>query len=124
MNLQLLIPIASKAIGRDIGPDVNLFFRARAAVGTSLNPQGQQFFVENWRKLPDFMESPEGQAALATFMNSWAATLVPKPLAAEPKVEPAPLPALQPQPEVPVEQPAPAENAEHATGWPGNAYIT
>lgn len=118
MSIQVLVPIISKAIGRDIGPDVDLFYRSRAAVGSALNQQGQQFFVQNWRGIADFMYTPAGKAAVAQFMNSWAASLLPKTMAADPEAPPVPIPALE-MPEAAsllgvqasAEQPAQSDNA-------------
>lgn len=94
MNIQMLLPVISKALGRDISVEVNLFYRTRAAIGASLNQQGQQFFAENWQHIPAFMETPAGRKASAQFINAWAASLIPQTLAAPPVEEPAPLPAL------------------------------
>lgn len=90
-----MLPIISKAIGRDLAPDVELFYRSRAAVGAALNQQGQEFFMQNWRGIADFMNTPEGKVATAAFMNSWATSLLPKISVAEPTPEPPALPALQ-----------------------------
>lgn len=73
MNLALLVPIVSQAVGRDVTPDVEMFFRARAAVGSSLSPEGQRHFVANWRKLVDYMETEKGQASLRQFLGDWEA---------------------------------------------------
>lgn len=71
MNLQILLPVLSKAIGRDLTPDAQLFFRARAAVGSALSPEGQEHFIANWRGIVDFMETEKGQAALRRFLGNW-----------------------------------------------------
>ena len=88
MNLSTLLPLVSKFIGRDITPEVELFFRARSAIGKALNPEGQQFFVQNWQKMADFMESPAGQEATVDFMNAWAVSLLPKPVETPPEAKP------------------------------------
>lgn len=87
MNLQLLLPVLSKAIGRDLQPDVELFYRSRAAVGTALNEQGQKFFIENWRGLADFMETPAGQEAIAAFVDAWVWSTVPETVRPSPLIE-------------------------------------
>lgn len=71
MNLAALIPLASQMTGRDITPDVQLFFRARAAVGQALSPEGQDHFIKNWRGLVDYMESEAGQKSLKRFLGNW-----------------------------------------------------
>lgn len=71
MNLALLLPIASQAVGRDLTPDVALFFRARAAIGASQDQEGRDYFARNWRGVVDFMESESGQAALRVFLDTW-----------------------------------------------------
>lgn len=88
MSLELLrplLPSASQMVGRDLVADLNLFYRARAAVGECLNDQGKAFFIENWPKNVDFMESPEGKEAITAYLNAWAAYLAPKPIAKEPQ---------------------------------------
>lgn len=87
MNLNAFIPVISKVIGRDLEPDVNLFYRARASIGTALNPQAQKFFIENWRTIVDYMESPAGQEAIVEFIGSWVNSMVPKEVG---NVEPEP----------------------------------
>lgn len=87
MNVDLLLPVISKAVGRDLSPYLNLFYRARAAIGTSLNPTGQKFFIENWPAVVDFMETPAGQKALTQFFNAWGESLKPPSLTSEPPME-------------------------------------
>ena len=72
MNLQLAIPVLSKLAGRDVSPEIAMFFRSRSAVGAALDAKGQEFFMNNWRALPDFMETPEGQIAIKQFVEQWA----------------------------------------------------
>lgn len=71
MSLDILLPVMSKAIGRDLNVELNLFYRGRAAIGKSLNEAGQKFFIENWKKVADFMETPEGDEAIKAFMLAW-----------------------------------------------------
>lgn len=71
MNLALLLPIASQAVGRDLTPEVALFFRARAAIGASQDQEGRDYFARNWRGVVDFMESESGQEALRLFLDTW-----------------------------------------------------
>lgn len=141
MNLDTLLPIASQIVGRDLSPELEMFRRSKSAIGMSLNQQGQQFVTMSWRQLPAFLESPEGRAAVAAFVNAWAASLIPKTLAAEPIPEPASIPALEqvpvapqpapaplPQPEAPApvapQQPyIPKVNPDHATGGNDNAFL-
>lgn len=92
LPLQSLIPIASKALGRDLSIEANLFFRARAAVGSALSQEGQLFFMQNWPKLVDFMESPQGQKEIAKLMDAWARSLVPPSLSKPPDVPTPPNP--------------------------------
>lgn len=87
MNLALLIPIASQAVGRDITPDVAMFFRARAAVGMAQDQKGRDYFARNWRKLVDFMESEQGQASLRQFLDDWMDDAAPKNMPEEPATE-------------------------------------
>lgn len=92
MDINTILPVISKVMGRDLSVEVNLFYRTRAAIGASLNKQGQEFFVKNWPQAVDFMETPEGQKAVAAFINAWAQSLIPKTMEKGP--EPPPLPAL------------------------------
>lgn len=71
MSLAMLVPLVSQMLGRDVTPDVELFFRARSAVGQALTAEGRAYFVENWRSLADYMESEEGQQALQFFLEGW-----------------------------------------------------
>lgn len=87
-NIHILIPVISKALGRDITNDVSLFFRARAAVGDSLNEEGQKVFAEHWPKLVDFMESQEGKQAISNFLDAWVISFQPKEVKA-PEVPPS-----------------------------------
>lgn len=77
MNIQPLLPVLSQLAGRDVAPDVQLFYSSRAAIGKALNPQGQAFFIQNWRGIAIFLESPEGQKAIEVFMTAWAEALTP-----------------------------------------------
>jgi len=85
MNLQALLPLASQAVGRDLSVELNLFYRARAAVGSALTQEGQLFFSQNWPKLVDFMETPEGKKAVASLVDAWAQSFVPKSFAKPPE---------------------------------------
>lgn len=78
MNLALLLPIASQAVGRDLTPDVALFFRARAAIGASQDQEGRDYFARNWRGVVDFMESESGQEALRRFLGDWMLANAPE----------------------------------------------
>ena len=78
LSLDVVIPVVSRVVGRDISPDVEAFFRARAAIGSALNEEGQKLFQDNWRSIPEFMESAEGKAAIVAFLSEWAKTLAPK----------------------------------------------
>lgn len=91
LPIPTLVSLASKALNRDLSVEANLFFRARAAVGTALSREGQIFFMENWPKLVDFMESPQGQKEIAKLIDTWAQTLIP-PTLAKPPVENPPEP--------------------------------
>lgn len=78
LSLDVVIPVVSRVVGRDISPDVEAFFRARSAIGSALNEEGQKLFQDNWRSIPEFMESAEGKAAIVAFLSEWAKTLAPK----------------------------------------------
>lgn len=78
MSIDLLVPVISKMVGRDLTKELNLFYRARAAIGQSLNNEGQILFINNYPQIVDFMESEEGQKALTKFFESWILSLVPK----------------------------------------------
>lgn len=74
MNINALLPYLptlAQKFGIDLTKEVDLFFRARAAVATTQNQAGQEFVMENWRSLADFMESDEGQMATAAFIDAW-----------------------------------------------------
>lgn len=131
MNLDTILPIASQMLGRDLTPELDMFRRTKHAVGMSLNQQGQQFVTLSWRQLPSFLETPEGRAAVATFVNCWASSLIPKTLAAEPIPAPAAIPALEqvqptpaPEPVATAPQPyIPQHSPDHATGNGDNAFL-
>lgn len=78
MNIQQLLQVVSKALGRDFTPEVELFFRSRAAIGAALDSEGQAFFVANWRGIAEFMESADGKEAVELFMASWQESMKPK----------------------------------------------
>lgn len=88
MNIKELLPLLVNV------PEVQLFYRARAAVGVSLNNQGQEYVMQNWPKIPDFLETPEGKAAIVAFVNAWVQSSIPKSVMAEPVEPPASIPAL------------------------------
>lgn len=94
MNTEELLKLASQIMGRDLKVDLDLFYQGRAAIGKCLDEQGQQFFIHNYRTIPAFMETPEGQKAIVTFLNAWAETLIPQAVVPNPAPKPAPLPAL------------------------------
>lgn len=77
-NIQMILPVITKVLGRDFTPEVSMFFRARAAVGQSLNQEGQVFFQQNWPKLVDFMETDEGKVAISKFLDAWVESMIPK----------------------------------------------
>ena len=77
-NLHHYIPLIAKATGIDVRQEAELFYRARAAVGTSLSPKGQEFVMNNWRGFVDFMETPAGQAAIVDMVAAWGQSLAPK----------------------------------------------
>lgn len=72
MNINQLLPLMTQVLGRDYTPEVNSFFSAREAVGKALNPAGQQFVINNWRIMAEFMHTPAGQAAIVAFIEAWA----------------------------------------------------
>lgn len=85
MSIDILIPVISKAFGRDLTPELNLFYRARASIGTALNEEGRKFFIQNYPQVVDFMESEEGQKAIAAFIDAWILSVVPKTSSALPE---------------------------------------
>lgn len=72
MNLDILIPVLSSVIGRDLTVEYDLFKRSGVALNNSMNDNGRAFFRQNWPTAIDFMESPEGQDALKMFLELWA----------------------------------------------------
>lgn len=95
MNLETLIPLLSQVMGRDLSPELALFNRTKAAVGSCLNRQGQEFLTLNYKTIPDFMETVEGREATTAFLNAWVKSLLPATITQPPAPEPAPLPALE-----------------------------
>lgn len=83
-KIQTFLPILSNALGRDLSIELNMFFRARASIGSALNQQGQEFFIKNWPTIIDFMETPQGQKAISDFMDKWVASLIPPSITAKP----------------------------------------
>lgn len=77
MNINTLLPIISNAVGRDLSIELNMFYRIRAAIGASLTPEGQEYFINNWRSVVSFMETPEGKKATATFLDTWVQSSAP-----------------------------------------------
>lgn len=78
MNLLLLVPVISHVVGRDIQPEVDLFFRARAAIGNAQDEAGKVHFVQHWREVVGFMETEAGQEALSRFLGEWMAATAPE----------------------------------------------
>lgn len=77
MDISLLLPILAKATGKDITNEIALFYRAKAAVGKSLSPEGQVYVSNNIQSIVSFMESPKGVAALSDFFDAWVNSLEP-----------------------------------------------
>lgn len=71
LNIALFLPVLSKALGRDLTPEANMFFRSRAAVGTVLDGNGREYFKKNWRDLPDFLETDLGKEKLKDLLETW-----------------------------------------------------
>lgn len=71
MNIAPFIPALSSLAGRDVEPDFQAFFRARAAVGAALNEDQRAFFMANWRTAAEFMETDRGQQAIREFVSAW-----------------------------------------------------
>lgn len=92
MDIQTLLPLISKVVGRDVSREISLFYRGRSAIGNTLNQEGKTVFIEHWPKIVDFMETPDGQKAITTFLDSWAASLVPPTITAKEKEEPVDFP--------------------------------
>lgn len=77
MNVVELLPLISKALGRDLTPEAQLFFRARAAIGAALPDEDKELFAKNWRQVVDYMESAEGKKSIKTFINHWKKAVTP-----------------------------------------------
>lgn len=71
LNFALFLPVLSKALGRDLTPEANMFFRSRAVVGTVLDDNGREYFKNNWRDLPDFLETDLGKEKLKDLLETW-----------------------------------------------------
>lgn len=71
MNIAPFIPALSTIAGRDVEPDFQAFFRARAAVGAALNEEQRAFFMANWRTAAEFVETDSGQQAIREFVAAW-----------------------------------------------------
>lgn len=83
MNLELLIPVFSSILGRDLSKEYDLFKRSGVALNNSMNDNGRAFFRQNWPTTVDFMESPEGQDALKMFLELWAEWLAKRAITAQ-----------------------------------------
>lgn len=83
MSLDLLIPILSSMLGRDLSREYALFKRSGLALGRTMNDDGKAFFGKNWPSIVDFMETPEGQDALKMFLELWAEWLAKKAITAQ-----------------------------------------
>lgn len=83
MNLELLIPVFSSILGRDLSREYDLFKRSGVALNNSMNDNGRAFFRQNWPSIVDFMESPEGQDALKMFLELWAEWLAKRAITAQ-----------------------------------------
>lgn len=83
MNPNLVIPIISKIIGKDISQEIDLFYRGRAAIGKTLSDPDKEFFIRNWPTIITYMESLEGSLALSAFLDKWKNSLVSPPEIAE-----------------------------------------
>ena len=81
MSLDILLPVMSRVVGRDLVEDYRLFTRASGAVDKSLSPHGREFFKQNWKTIIDFMETEDGRAAIVMFLELWAEHLTPKSIA-------------------------------------------
>lgn len=71
IDLNTIIPIASQFFGRDMTGDFQNFFRSRAAVGSALDEKQQKFFVENWKNIAQFLETPSGQRVVQESIAIW-----------------------------------------------------
>lgn len=71
LNIALFLPVLSKALGRDLTPEANMFFRSRAVIGTVLDDNGREYFKNNWRDLPDFLETDLGKEKLKDLLETW-----------------------------------------------------
>lgn len=82
MNLELLIPVFSSILGRDLSREYDLFKRFGVALNDSMDDESRDFFRRKWPTVVDFAESPEGQDALKVFSELWAEWDIKKELGA------------------------------------------
>lgn len=75
MKMEDVLPFASKFVGRDLTLEYQLFCRARDAALKSLDQNTEIMLKQNWFKLPDFLESPEGQKAFQELMSKWGESM-------------------------------------------------
>lgn len=99
MSIEIYLPVISQLMGRDITPDYQMLIRARNAVGSTLNEQGQIYLTKNWRSFVEFMETTEGQDSIKMMIDMWIATKTPPSITAPDAHVPAqPTPQENPPP--------------------------
>lgn len=67
----LHLQLAKTLLGRDYTPEAEMFFKTRATIGQALDQKGQEFFMQNWRNLPDFLSTPAGQEIIQLTIGMW-----------------------------------------------------
>lgn len=71
MDINTTLSLAKTLLGRDFTPEANMFFRTRAAIGNALDQEGKVFFMNRWKDFPIFLETPNGQKAMAELVAAW-----------------------------------------------------
>lgn len=71
MNFELFLPVISQLLGRDVTPYYQALLRARNAIGSALNEQGQIYLTRHWMSVVDFMETPDGREGIKMYLEMW-----------------------------------------------------
>lgn len=108
MNLQLITPVLSQLMGRDVSSEIAMLYRARGAIGAALNQHGQIFVSRYYQELPAFLESEAGQKAIQDFVTAWGTSLLPNapsnttPPPQQPQAQPQQQPTQQAEAQFPL----------------------
>lgn len=86
LNIDLLIPIISQVLNKDLSSDWKSVQEAKEAILSSVDEQGAEFVSQNWRYYVSYMGTDEGKKIIALFLESGARALIPKP-PVEPETE-------------------------------------